>query len=136
MSLVPIALIPQIMLAGILTKISNVFIEFLSYFAISRWATEGFNNIQEELATPKLIIENKDQLAGGAEPKIVQAPTEDAINAVAEIQKNYHEDYPSRFGDLAGTLELDFYMLGALALLFFVLIFWFIKKKDTIQING
>lgn len=137
MSLVPIALIPQIMLAGILTKISNVFIEFLSYFAISRWATEGFNNIQEELATPKFIIENEDQLRpGGPSPKIVEAPTEDVKNAVAEIQKQFHEDYPSRFGDLAGTLELDFYMLGALALLFFVLIFWFIKKKDTIQING
>jgi hypothetical protein len=136
MSLVPIALIPQIMLAGILTKISNVFIEFLSYFAISRWATEGFNNIQEELATPKFSLANKDQLASGAEPKIVEAPTEDVKNAVAEIQKQFHEDYPSRFGDLAGTLELDFYMLGALALLFFVLIFWFIKKKDTIQING
>jgi ABC-type multidrug transport system ATPase subunit len=137
MSLVPIALIPQIMLAGILTKISNVFIEFLSYFAISRWATEGFNNIQEELATPKFIIENEDQLRpGGPSPKIVEAPMEDVKNAVAEIQKQFHEDYPSRFGDLAGTLELDFYMLGALALLFFVLIFWFIKKKDTIQING
>ncbi len=146
MSLVPIALIPQIMLAGVITKISNSFIEFFSYISISRWATEGFNCIQEEVAIPKMVITNKDQVFvappnKGAEPIIGQAKNssgeliDSTANAVTEVQRNYHSDYTDRFGDLAGTLELDAYMLGILGMIFFILIYVSIRRKDTIQIN-
>ena len=56
-------------------------------------------------------------------------------DAIKIVQKNYHDSYSERFGKLSGTLELDFYMLGSLALIFFILIFIAIKQKDTIQIN-
>jgi ABC-type multidrug transport system ATPase subunit/pSer/pThr/pTyr-binding forkhead associated (FHA) protein len=146
MSLVPIALIPQIMLAGVITKISNSFIEFFSYISISRWATEGFNCIQEEVAIPKMVITNKDQVFvappnKGADPIIGQAKNssgeliDSTANAVTEVQRNYHADYTDRFGDLAGTLELDTYMLGILGMIFFIMIYISIRKKDTIQIN-
>jgi ABC-type multidrug transport system ATPase subunit/pSer/pThr/pTyr-binding forkhead associated (FHA) protein len=146
MSLVPIALIPQIMLAGVIAKISNSFIEFFSYISISRWATEGFNCIQEEVAIPKMVITNKDDVFvappnKGAEPIIGQAKNsrgeliDSTANAVTEVQRNYHSDYNDRFGDLAGTLELDTYMLGILGMIFFILIYISIRKKDTIQIN-
>ena len=146
MSLVPIALIPQIMLAGVIAKISNSFIEFFSYISISRWATEGFNCIQKEVAIPKMIITNKDDVFvappnKGAEPIIGQAKNssgeliDSTANAVTEVQRNYHSDYNDRFGDLAGTLELDTYMLGILGIVFFILIYISIRKKDTIQIN-
>ena len=143
MSLVPIALIPQIMLAGIISKISNPLVEFLSYISISRWATEGFNVIQKDIAIPKYIISNKDSLFMPNRPApIIEQEVNSAgdgidsvANASTQIQKNYDSEYASRFGELAGTLELDFYMLGGLALLFFVLIFLAIRKKDTIQIG-
>jgi len=143
MSLVPIALIPQIMLAGIITKISNPLVEFLSYISISRWATEGFNVIQKEIAIPKYIISNKDSLFTPSRPApIIEQEVNSAgdgidsvANATTQIQKNYDAEYANRFGELAGSLELDFYMLGGLALLFFVLIFLAIRKKDTIQIG-
>ena len=146
MSLVPIALIPQIMLAGMITKISNSFVEFLSYLSISRWATEGFNYIQEDITIPKYIIKNKDSLvvAPPAKPPLpiieqevnsMGENVDSVTNAITQVQKNYDGEYLSRFGDLAGTLELDFYMLSCLALLFFILIFVSIRKKDSIQIN-
>jgi ABC-type multidrug transport system ATPase subunit/pSer/pThr/pTyr-binding forkhead associated (FHA) protein len=143
MSLVPIALIPQIMLAGIIAKISNPLVEFLSYISISRWATEGFNVIQKDIAIPKYIISNKDSLFTPSSPApIIEQEVNSAgdgidsvANASTQIQKNYDSEYASRFGELAGSLELDFYMLGGLALLFFVLIFLAIRKKDTIQIG-
>lgn len=46
MSIVPISLIPQIMLAGIITRITNEFVEVLSYLTLSRWGTEGFSILQ------------------------------------------------------------------------------------------
>jgi len=138
MSLVPIALIPQIMLAGIITKISSPFVEFLSYISISRWATEGFNYIQEDIAIPKYIIANKDSLMTPSHPDPIikeDLGVDSVANGITQIQKNYDDGYADRFGDLAGTLELDFYMLGSLALIFFILIFLAIRKKDTIQIG-
>ena len=49
MSFVPITLIPQIMLAGIVAKISLPLVEFVSYFTLSRWGTEGMVNIQQKV---------------------------------------------------------------------------------------
>ena len=122
MSLVPIALIPQIMLAGVITKISSTFIEFFSYLSISRWASEGFNCIQKDIITSK--------------PDINTGKTEETIeNAIKVGKMNYHDDYSDRFGQLAGTLELDTYMLGILGMIFFILIYISIRRKDTIQIN-
>lgn len=145
MSLVPIALIPQIMLAGVLTKISSVLVEFMSYFSISRWATEGFNFIQKDITIPKYVIKNKDDVFvsppnSPADPIIDQEMKDgkgvDSIaDAITQIQKNYDKEYSNRFGDLAGTIELDSYMLGSLAVLFFILIFVALRKKDTIQIK-
>lgn len=145
MSLVPIALIPQIMLAGVLTKISSVLVEFMSYFSISRWATEGFNFIQKDITIPKYVIKNKDDVFvsppnSPADPIIDQEMKDgkgvDSIaDAITQIQNNYDKEYSNRFGDLAGTIELDSYMLGSLAVLFFILIFVALRKKDTIQIK-
>jgi ABC-type multidrug transport system ATPase subunit len=145
MSLVPIALIPQIMLAGVLTKILSVGIEFLSYFSISRWATEGFNSIQDKIAIPKMVITNKEEVfvappAVGQKPIIDQEMSGDKgvdtlTNAIENIEKNYHKDYFNRFGELAGTLELDTYMLSTLSLIFFIFTFIALRKKDTIQIK-
>ena len=139
MSLVPIALIPQIMLAGVITKISNTFIEFLSYISISRWATEGFNSIQEKIIIPKYGITNEDKM-NVAPPAIPEKPKvgelgDSTANAIEQVQKYYHSDYTDRFGELAGTLELDTYMLGILGMIFFILIYISIRRKDTIQIN-
>lgn len=146
MSVVPLALIPQIMLAGVITKISNTLVEFLSYISISRWATEGFNCLQEEVAIPKMVITNKDNVFvappnKAAEPIIGQAKDssgeliDSTANAVTEVQRNYHSDYIDRFGDLAGTLELDIYILAILGMTFFILIYVSIRRKDTIEIN-
>lgn len=50
MTVVPIALIPQIMLAGVVAKIDNGFKELLSYLTLGRWGTEGLGRIQDDLA--------------------------------------------------------------------------------------
>jgi ABC-type multidrug transport system ATPase subunit len=47
MTVVPIALIPQIMLAGVLASIDNPIKEGLSYLTLGRWGTEGFCRLQD-----------------------------------------------------------------------------------------
>lgn len=48
MTLVPIILIPQIMLAGTITRIDTKFKEIISYFMLGRWGIEGFARIQDK----------------------------------------------------------------------------------------
>ena len=50
MTFVPIALMPQIMLAGIISPINENYKAILSYFTLGRWGTEGFAHIQDESA--------------------------------------------------------------------------------------
>ena len=45
MTIVPLILIPQIMLAGLIAKVSSPLVEVLSYLTLSRWGVEGFNDI-------------------------------------------------------------------------------------------
>lgn len=51
MSFVPIALMPQIMLAGVVTKLDDKVIEGISYFTLGRWGTEGFATMQDQYNT-------------------------------------------------------------------------------------
>lgn len=47
MSILPIALMPQIILAGIIQPVQNDVTLLLSYFTIGRWGTEGLARIQD-----------------------------------------------------------------------------------------
>lgn len=54
MTVVPIFLIPQIMLAGVITKIDTSWKEIMSYFTLGRWGTEGLSRIQDNEFTAVL----------------------------------------------------------------------------------
>ncbi len=65
MTVVPIALMPQIMLAGVVTRIDNIWKEGLSYLTLGRWGTEGFSRIQDnydnyQIERTLLINETRD----------------------------------------------------------------------------
>ena len=47
LTVVPIALMPQIMLAGIVEPVTSVKIDVLSYFTLGRWGTEGLTRLQK-----------------------------------------------------------------------------------------
>ena len=128
MSIVPIAVIPQIMLAGIIAKIPNVTVEFFSYLTFSRWGTEGFDHIQKEIVEPMPKIDpsqNPEEV-----PKIVQEDS--VIDAYDQLETNFHSSYDSNFGDLAGTLTLDFLVILILGFICLLGIWWSLKKKDSI----
>lgn len=125
MTFVPIVLIPQLMLAGIIAKIDRIGVEFISYLTVSRWGTEGFCNIQEE------VISKVPALPGLSESAFVSTKT----NAVENLIKNYHEKYINKdiFGELTSKLELDFIVLSLIGISLFVGLYLALKSKDPIK---
>ena len=128
MSIVPIAVIPQIMLAGVIAVIPNVTVEFFSYLTFSRWGTEGFDHIQKDIVEPMPKIapsQNPEET-----PKIVREDS--VIDAYEQLKTNFHSSYNSNFGELAGTLTLDFLVILILGFICLIGIWLSLKKKDSI----
>jgi len=115
MTIVPIVLIPQIMLAGLVAKISTLPVEIISYLTFTRWGTEGFNNIQEEVVVSKAnaALEIEDR----------------ASNAIEELKNQFYGDYTNWFGEWAGTLKLDTTAVFILIGIMTYFIFKQLKKK-------
>jgi len=136
MTLVPIALIPQIMLAGIVTKINSIWVEFLSYFTLARWGTEGFSLIQKNITVPNIVIDKErssyDESTQDVDLVLRENGTKTA-DAKTELVKQFHDSYPKNFGDLHATVTLDLLMIVAFCCLFFILIYITLKRKDSMK---
>jgi ABC transport system ATP-binding/permease protein len=123
MSIVPIVLIPQIMLSGVFVKIQNPIVEFISYLTFSRWGTEGFSVIQSEIYVPKFVMNMQTGLAEASANEKVQ------VNALEFLDKQFHPDFKQYYG----TLRADFIAIASISVILFVLIYYFLKKKDSIK---
>ena len=119
MSIVPISLIPQIMLAGIISKITNPVVEILSYLTISRWGTEGLTIIQKKLYSDFPVKNKNGNLTN-------------IVNGTKQMKNQFHSSYTDNFGDSAGSLELDLTILVVLSSIFFMSIFISLKRKDSL----
>lgn len=109
MTVVPIILIPQIMFAGLVTKIEGPLVEYISYLTLSRWGTEGFNDIQNEIFSD--IVNKK-------------------VDAIQYLLKQFNKElYTDLFGDLAGTLNLDFIAISSMVVVMLVFIYIILKNK-------
>jgi ABC transport system ATP-binding/permease protein len=123
MTILPLILLPQIMLAGLVAKVSNGIVEFISYFTLSRWGVEGFNIIQ------KNIVENFPDFTGGV--------VELKKDGLTVLLKQFHELYRDKdiFGELTGTLKLDVIIILLMVIFMTFFIFNTLKKKDSIIIR-
>jgi ABC-type multidrug transport system ATPase subunit/pSer/pThr/pTyr-binding forkhead associated (FHA) protein len=131
MTLVPIALIPQIMLAGAVAKIDNVLVEVLSYLTLSRWGNEGFCNIQKNV-----LVQRPDMSQFSPINSSSDIPIKDTtVNSIQELEKSFHPKYKTWFEEYAFTMKLDFIVITALSILFFVGIYWALKRKDSMKIK-
>ena len=118
MTIVPLILIPQIMLAGLITKVTSPFVEFLSYLTLSRWGVEGFNDIQQT------VVQD------------IPGPTGDVsteVNAIDLLMQNFHPSYLDNF-TLAGTLKLDIYIIFLMIVIMIFSIYRTMKNKDSVTI--
>jgi len=118
MTIVPLILIPQIMLAGLIAKVSSPLVEFLSYLTLSRWGVEGFNDIQE------IVVQDIPGPLG-------DIPTE--VNAIELLIERFHISYPDNFS-LHGTLKLDFYIIVFMIVIMIFSIYKTLKNKDSVTL--
>jgi len=133
MTLVPIVLIPQIILAGFITKISNWGIEIISWLTLARWGTEGLHIIQEKVYTTQVFVNTTKNSTG----KIINSTTQvqgGPTDAIQHLNNFFLQDYRnmSLFGELTNTLTLDAIFIIGLGILFFILTWISLKRKDTL----
>lgn len=119
MTIVPIILMPQIMLAGLVARINNEFVEVISYFTLSRWGTEGFNIIQREIIIP----------LSGFSGTIINTKSE----ATKVLNENFHKSYHDNFSN-SSTIDLDIIVISVMTLFFVIFIFYSLKKKDSVSL--
>jgi energy-coupling factor transporter ATP-binding protein EcfA2 len=129
MSIVPIAVIPQIMLAGVITKIPNILIEIISYFTFSRWGTQGFNHIQKNVVEPIPKIETLEN-----NPKGMQITSADSlVDASERLLNNFHSSYKTNFGEFYKHMDINIIFISILGLISFWGIVNALQKKDSFK---
>ncbi len=127
MTVVPMVLIPQILLAGFVAKISNPVVEYLSYLTLSRWGTEGFTGIQGDVMTP--VPQQSTQMDGTPLIKM----EDQVMDGIETLHQQFDEEtFSNIFGDMVGTIQLDLIAVAGWSLIFFIGIFWALKRKDSI----
>lgn len=118
MSIVPIVIIPQIMLAGVVAVITSRWVELISYLTLSRWGTEGFTHLQE-----KIFDKN---------PVPARFHTADTtLTAYPALKHSFHNSYEIVFGKYAGTLKLDAIVLTVFISLCLAGTWISLRKKDN-----
>jgi ABC-type multidrug transport system ATPase subunit len=139
MSIIPLALIPQIMLSGVVVPIKSIFVELLSYLTFSRWGTEGAASLQEQVAVPNyqpkpgsIFMDPATQQI--SKPIIEKTEKDTVANALEKISENYDDSYSTTFGELASKINLDFVAILLLISILFVYLFLSIKQKDSMKI--
>ena len=108
MTLVPILLIPQLMLAGVVTKITNPIIEVISWLTISRWGTEGLANLQSKVYNSH--INQKD-------------------NPIVYLKNQFHTTYSDIFDSQATSFGLDIIFLTCMLITMYLASYYRLGKK-------
>ena len=119
MTIVPIILMPQIMLAGLVARINTEFVEVISYFTLSRWGTEGFNIIQRDIIRPVADVTGS----------IINTK----VQATQALNQNFHESYHDNFSN-SSNINLDITIVSIMTLFFVIFIFYSLKKKDSVSL--
>jgi hypothetical protein len=133
MTLIPVILIPQIMLAGSIAKITSWGVEIASWLTLARWGTEGLHIIQEKVYAEQTIVNTVTDPEGNVLSKTTHSQG-GPVEAVAALNRQYLEAYSdgSVFGSMTNTIALDSIFIGGLGVLFFFLTWVSLRAKDTL----
>ena len=130
MTVVPIALMPQIMLAGVMTKIDNTLVELLSFTTLGRWGTEGFSRIQDQSFTDEEAVQSV-LYAMPSEASSETLVASGAIDRLGLYQQTLIDD-GTLIGSVFNGFNANLLVIAILNILVYVLIFIALKRKDKI----
>ncbi len=115
MTIIPIVLIPQIILAGVITTIpEKSAVEYASYTMFSRWGTQGFVYIQDSL---------RSYMA--TNPLCPDELTYNTLKGVDFL------NLPNSIG-LPEKLSSNLWAIGLIDFVLFIGIFWALRRKDSL----
>ncbi|MFZ0491023.1 MAG: FHA domain-containing protein [Salegentibacter sp.] len=136
MTVVPITLMPQILLAGVMTKIDSVLVEVLSFTTLGRWGTEGLARIQDNAYSGDEVTQSilAPAPAGLDVPGVGNDCNCQALSALGRLDL-YNEKLIDQ-GDLIGgafnSLEANILVIALINCLIYILIYYSLKKKDSL----
>ena len=130
MTVVPIALMPQIMLAGVMTRIDNTLVEILSFTTLGRWGTEGFARIQDK-SYFNVGMESKSVLIEVTQDTKVELVGTQAMKRLDLYNENLIEN-GTLIGSVFDSFNANLLIIAALNLVVYLLIYYSLKRKDSI----
>jgi ABC-type multidrug transport system ATPase subunit/pSer/pThr/pTyr-binding forkhead associated (FHA) protein len=130
MTVVPIALMPQIMLAGVMNKIDNTIVEILSFSTLGRWGTEGFARMQDH------YFPNQDNIqsvlygipTANGETKLVSGS---ALTRL-DLYNNKLIDDGILIGNIFDSMQANLVIVMAINIIIYGMIYIALKRKDSI----
>jgi ABC-type multidrug transport system ATPase subunit/pSer/pThr/pTyr-binding forkhead associated (FHA) protein len=125
LTLVPLVLIPQIMLAGSITRINNWLVELFSYLTIARWGNEGLCILQRNIHVDLPLGPGKHAETAAMTDALTSA------SAVDVLRCNLGNRYQDVFGSAAGTLTLDVLWVIVLSAMFGGLTYYRLRFKQS-----
>jgi ABC-type multidrug transport system ATPase subunit len=147
MTVVPIALMPQIMLAGVISKIEHIGVELLSFLTLGRWGTEGLARIQDlnsegldPLGPVASIVTHvpkmtSDTVNVGSCNCISVIPDENQLMAAkkeALALLNFYDPELNLIGGAFDNLVSNILMIAVISAIFFGMTYLALKKKDRL----
>jgi ABC-type multidrug transport system ATPase subunit len=139
MSIIPIILIPQIMLAGIVVKIKFIWVELLSYMTLSRWGSTGFAKVQENISIPKPIIKPGTGLGDlnfNPPIAIISEKEDSTVNAISAMSDNFLSTSSGAFEVYKDSISLEIFIITGISIIFFIALFFSMQSKDSITIKN
>jgi len=135
MTVVPITLMPQIMLAGVMTKLDTRLIEILSFFTLGRWGTEGFARLQDnyfennstEIQSVLIPEFNPD----GYNKNNCKCEASSSLEQLGIYDENLI-DKGVLIGSAFNNLTVNVLAIFVLSFIMYLLIFISLSKKDSI----
>jgi len=110
MGYIPIALIPQIMISGIIVKISGkVLISYISFLTIARWSTTGLSRLQTEV---EKTFFNPNGLS------------------IVPLRENLGDTFESTLNFSSNEPTFEMYILCSHSILYFILIYLNLRDRD------
>lgn len=131
MTLVPLVLIPQVMLAGVVAPMSNGAMEVVSYFSPSRWGNEGMT-ITQRYVHNTAVDGMEDEVEDPEAAFYIRQEMDSTLTAADALERQYHDSFRPTFGELSYEMPLPLTMLllqDFILLTILVITMW---RKDPI----
>ncbi|HET8854824.1 MAG TPA: FHA domain-containing protein [Salinimicrobium sp.] len=132
MTVVPITLMPQILLAGVMTKIDSIIVEILSFTTFGRWGTEGLARIQDNAYSGEesLLSPVPPFMGQGADTECNCQPIK-ALETLDLYNENLVEE-GKLIGSIFNSLEANILVITCINILVYIFIYYSLKRKDSL----